>query len=362
MRLAGLIVACWCLFAAPVQADAYPAYTSPYVNDFADVLDEDREAALAGHLAELRDAHDIEMTVVTIRSRDDFDPSDSIEQFATRLFNGWGIGNARRNDGVMVLVAVEDRQMRIELGSGYAPEWDSKAKSIIDHIMIPNFKKGDMLGGIEAGVRTMIARITTNISTTGAATDNPVRVTVSGGGHSDHGASQSGGMVGLSEILWGLVTAVMGGAALFFRTIMRALPRKCERCKTSMTRLDEVTDDSFLDDGSRMEEALNSVDYDVWQCPDCQHSHIERWRNWFSRYGACTSCQFRALESDTTILSSATYSSSGSKRIDYNCRHCGHAYSEVRTIPRKTKSSSSSSSGSSFGGRSSSGGGASGSW
>ena len=117
----------------------------------------------------------------------------------------------------------------------------------------------------------------------------------------------------------------------------------------------------YLDEGSRVEESIKSVDYDVWQCPECEHIHIERWRNWFSRYGACRACNYRALESDNRVLRSATTSSSGLKEITYECVHCGETWMETKTIPRRSSSSSSSSS-SSFGGGSSSGGGGSGSW
>jgi uncharacterized protein len=66
------------------------------------------------------------------------------------------------------------------------------------------------------------------------------------------------------------------------------------------------------------------------------------------------------MKTETTVLVSATTSSTGRKRIDYDCRHCGYHNQVFRVIPRKTKSSGSG--GGSFGGGSSSGGGASGSW
>lgn len=351
------------VFSSLAQAEDYPAYTSLSVNDFADVFEDGREADLAARLDALRNEHGIELTVVTIRSRDDYDPLSSIETFTTNLFNKWGVGHADRDDGLMVLVAVADRQMRIEVGAGYGPAWNRQARQIIDNIMVPNFKKGDMQGGIEAGVGTLIARVTTNIAHGFPATADPNSGGVSISGSTTHTRSNHSEGSGLSGWLWALLVPVFGVGAAFYRRLTNLIPRKCEACQTRMVLLDEVVDDSFLDDGSRFEEVLNSVNYDVWQCPSCQHTHSERWRNWLSRYGACPSCNYRAQESDTTILSSATYSSSGSKRIDYSCRHCDHSYSEIRTIPRKTKSSSSSSSSSSsFGGGSSSGGGASGSW
>ena len=76
----------------------------------------------------------------------------------------------------------------------------------------------------------------------------------------------------------------------------------------------------------------------------------------------CPECAYRTLETTSTVLSAATKTSTGRKRIDYDCRNCSHSDSETRTIPKISESSSSGSSRSSFGGGSSSGGGASGSW
>lgn len=344
---------------ASVQAEPWPDYTDPYVNDFAGVLTEDRATRLRQKLQDLRARHDIEMTVVTIATVDDYDDAGSWEAFATRLFNGWGIGNPERNDGVLFLFAMTDRNMRLELGSGYVREWDEQARQIVDNIMVPNFKNGNPQQGIEAGVGTMIARIETNLREGRAATDGPFGIEPMQQFEIAPDIRTGGGGV-LDWIWYTLIVPVLGAGAWGIRRVIRLRPRSCARCQTRMTLLDEISDDAHLDEGSLLEETIESVDYDVWQCPACQHAHIERWRNWFSRYGACRACNYRALESDTTILSHATTSSTGRKRIDYNCVHCGEAWSETKTIPRKSKSSSSSSS--SFSGGSSSGGGASGSW
>ncbi|MDQ2089402.1 hypothetical protein [Marimonas arenosa] len=129
-----------------------------------------------------------------------------------------------------------------------------------------------------------------------------------------------------------------------------------------MLRAGEEADDEHLDGGQRLEEFLQSVDYDVWYCPDCGHMTIKGYRGWFSGYSTCPQCDYRTLETTSTVLKAATKSSSGRKRVDYDCRNCSYTDSEIRTIPKISDSSSSGSSRSSFGGGSSSGGGASGSW
>ncbi|MFK7944137.1 MAG: YgcG family protein [Paracoccaceae bacterium] len=341
----------------------WPDYQSVYVNDFADVLDDATEADLTEHLTAIRDNHGVEMTVVTISTIDDFDAAASWEAFATRLFNGWGIGDPERNDGVLFLFAMTDRNMRLEVGSGFHGDWDNATKDIIDSIMVPNFKNGDVNGGVTAGVRTMIARINTNIAEGRAATDTPYGQQTVSGTSDDTAITDDFNDEPKSTLSWiwyTLILPVLAGGAFLVRRFIRMRPRDCQACGTRMQLLDEARDDAYLDEGSQLEESINSVDYDVWSCPSCGHAHIERWRNWLSRYGACRACNFRSLESDTRILRSATTSSEGLKEITYNCVHCNETWMETKRIPRRSNSSSSSSS--SFSGGSSSGGGSSGSW
>ena len=57
------------------------------------------------------------MTIITLESQAPYAPDETLEEFATNLFNNWGIGDAARNDGILVLVLPDDRAMRIELGA-----------------------------------------------------------------------------------------------------------------------------------------------------------------------------------------------------------------------------------------------------
>lgn len=101
----------WCWWQTAYAQDSYPAWQDFYVNDFADVIDADDEAQIRSLLNNLYDAHDVEATVLTINSIHDYGTGDeTIESFATNLFNSWGIGDAERNDGILLLVAIEDRE------------------------------------------------------------------------------------------------------------------------------------------------------------------------------------------------------------------------------------------------------------
>ena len=143
----------------------YPPAADDYVNDYADVLSEADAEAIHKMFEDLEYQTGIEAVVVTIDSIGDYDTGDAaIEDFATNLFNTWGIGHKKENNGVLILVAVEDRKCRIELGAGYGRKYDAVMKQVIDERMIPYFKAGDYSRGIYEGSRAVIEKVTKKVS------------------------------------------------------------------------------------------------------------------------------------------------------------------------------------------------------
>ncbi len=147
------------LFPFTAGAQAWPEYRELAVNDFAAIIDDATEARLREAIKSLRADTGIELTVLTLTSRQDYWPGASLEQFATGLFNAWGIGDSERNDGILVLVLSGDRDMRIELGAGYSTGYDNTAKRIIDNDFLPAFRDGDYARGIETGTDAVIRKI-----------------------------------------------------------------------------------------------------------------------------------------------------------------------------------------------------------
>jgi uncharacterized protein len=144
---------------AAAQEQAYPDPLSPYVSDHADLIGPEAEARLTEALSLLREETGTEFAVVTIPTRAAYAPSASLEAFATGLFNSWGIGDPAKNDGILVLVIPEDREMRIELGAGYPPVWDTVAENVIDNSFLPRFREDLYEEGIERGTLATIDRI-----------------------------------------------------------------------------------------------------------------------------------------------------------------------------------------------------------
>ena len=344
--LIALFCSLWAL-AAPGGAQDLPAYTDVYVDDFANLLDAGEEAQIRADLTALYNDTGIEAVVVTMATMRDYGHDGQIEPFATRLFNFWGVGDAARNDGVMMLVARDDRQMRIELGAGYPAAMDARMQDIIDPAVLPRFKQGQYDTGILAGVDRLV-----QILSPGAAPAEPL-------GFTDHIAEQArrAGSWLLAIILGALASLGAGGYALWLAW-QRSRPRYCSVDGQRMVLMGEASDDLHLQSPQVLEENLGSVNYDVWSCPTCSRLRIEGHRSWFTRYSACRACGFRTVEGDRTVIREATTTSTGLERIDYHCLNCGDRHSTERTIPKKSSSSSRSS----FGGGHSSGGGASGRW
>lgn len=156
------IVVCTLFASGTIYAQAgYPQPSDTYVNDFANVLSADVETYLREQLGAVENGSDIEMSVVTINSVNDYGTdAGSFEAFATGLFNAWGIGDAARDNGVLLLVAVADRDVRVELGAGYELAQDGDAQDILVENVLPYFRRFDYESGVFNGVRALINEFT----------------------------------------------------------------------------------------------------------------------------------------------------------------------------------------------------------
>ena len=138
----------------------YPSPADKYVNDYAGVLKQVHKDDLHAKLADLDEQTGIEATILTVASIHDYDTGDAtIESFATNLFNTWGIGDSKKNDGLLILVAVRDRQVRIEVGKGYGSRLDQPMQRVIDEKMLPHFKQEDYSTGIYKGTLAAVEEV-----------------------------------------------------------------------------------------------------------------------------------------------------------------------------------------------------------
>ncbi len=98
--------------------------------------------------------HSNPIIVVTIPSLGRYGAFD-VESYALAMFNAWGIGTRVQSKGILLLVAVEDRKARIELGEGYAHAKDDVALEIMREVIVPSFKQGNYSAGILLGVQAL---------------------------------------------------------------------------------------------------------------------------------------------------------------------------------------------------------------
>jgi uncharacterized protein len=137
---------------APVFAYTSPGAPVGYVNDFSGVLTAQTKQDLETSLAAFEKQTSNEITVAVVPSLS----GDYIENYAVRLFEEWGVGKANRDNGVLLLLATEDREMRIEVGYGLEGTLpDSLAQRILDNELRPRLQSGDYDAAITAGVRAI---------------------------------------------------------------------------------------------------------------------------------------------------------------------------------------------------------------
>ncbi|MCC0037414.1 MAG: YgcG family protein [Brucellaceae bacterium] len=137
---------------AAALAQHLPALTGRVV-DNAGLIDAATETALTARLAAFEEKSSDQIVVATIPGLG----GEAIEPYANRLFRTWGLGQAGEDNGILLLVARDDRKMRIEVGYGLEGTLtDLHSKLIIENTMVPAFRAGDFSGGISRAVDDII--------------------------------------------------------------------------------------------------------------------------------------------------------------------------------------------------------------
>lgn len=133
----------------------FPALTGRVV-DGADLLDAAEEARLTARLADLQARTKHQFVIVTVTSLG----GRTIEDYARDLGNSWGIGRKNVNDGVLLVIAPNERRMNIAVGDGLSGVLTTAVtQEILDTQMLPEFRKGDVAQGVDKGVDAIIAAL-----------------------------------------------------------------------------------------------------------------------------------------------------------------------------------------------------------
>ena len=159
-RLMVAALCCLLLFAFSISVSAQnlPAKPNPpkLVNDFTNTLTHDQQESLERKLVAFDDSTSTQVAVVIIASLDGYD----VSEYNTALGRAWGVGGKQFNNGVILLIAKNDRKLNIATGYGVEGALpDITCKHIIDEVIVPNLKEQDYYRGIDEGTDAIIKAV-----------------------------------------------------------------------------------------------------------------------------------------------------------------------------------------------------------
>ncbi|MCC7065878.1 MAG: YgcG family protein [Planctomycetes bacterium] len=206
------------------------------VTDLTATLDAGQQQSLEQALAAFEARKGAQVAVLVVPTTQ----PEAIEQYSIRVVEEWKLGRARPDDGVLLLVAKDDRTLRIEVGYGLEGALtDATANRIIQEDIVPRFRAGDYYGGIAAGVDRIIRVVDGEALPAPAAQGSPVRnfepvlpivlmVALVGGGILRRLFGRVGGAVTTSVLVGGIVwfivsvlgIAVIAAVIAFFITLL----------------------------------------------------------------------------------------------------------------------------------------------
>jgi uncharacterized protein len=180
--------------ASPTFAQSFPKFTG-FVVDAANVLPPEREAALTASLDALQKDTGRQLVVSTIPDLQGY----PIEDYGYRLGRAWGVGLKDLDNGAILIVAPNDRRVRVEVGYGLTPVLtDALSSLIVNQAILPAFRAGDMPGGIVAGADALIAQLRLPDAEAKAKVAAALK-------EHDPARNRSGDSIPLPLVFWGIV-------------------------------------------------------------------------------------------------------------------------------------------------------------
>ena len=155
MRTKGLfLLGLFLLFTPALKAEDFPQRASTLVTDFTETLSKKEKSSLESKLVAFNDSTSTQIAVVLMRSTGLYEIAD----YSVQLFNQWKIGQASKNNGILILVAIEDHKVWITTGygiEGVLP--DALCRRVIEQDIVPAFRRGDYYTGLEEGTNSIMS-------------------------------------------------------------------------------------------------------------------------------------------------------------------------------------------------------------
>ncbi len=153
MKLVIFYLASWLFLASSTAFAIEVPQLQSYVNDYADMISPQTKTELENELRAFEQADSTQVVILTIPSLE----GEVLEDFSIRVADTWKIGQKNKDNGIILLVAQQERKLRIEVGRGLEGRLtDLMAGRIIDLVIKPRFKRGDFDGGFLAGVHALM--------------------------------------------------------------------------------------------------------------------------------------------------------------------------------------------------------------
>jgi uncharacterized protein len=378
-----------CIGQTNIESIENPKELGGYVSNPDYILNSSTVEQINEYLGELEQSDHYQVAVVALRSIGEQVPKD----FSTELAQYWGVGEKSRDNGLLILLVLDQR--RIEFETGYGTETvltDVLSKRIQQDEMLPYFRDNNYDAGMLAGVKAVCGVLTGQI-----LDENPQYETENEQNAAEYERRSKerernfwiaffawhlfGVAIYLIAILiiryqydpykkyniiknfayW--IWAILFPVTHIFLVVLsnklkeryRNQVRFSGKTNKVMHKLTENEEDEFLSLGQQAEEIVKSVDYDVWVTDEKDDFCILSYRPIFTKYTPCPKCKYRTYYKEYDRISIApTYSSSGKGEKKYACTNCNHVDHKTYTIPRLQRSSRTS------GGRWTGGGGSSG--
>lgn len=147
-----LFICLFCLFFYCIGWTQHFPEPKGWVNDFAQVIPEEIETSMNQLIQEVQSKIGVEMVVVTVPDMEGI----SIEEYAVKLFEKWGIGKKEEDNGILLLLALKERKVRIEVGYGLEGLFtDHRCGEILDQYVLPFLRENKYGEGLYAGIYVM---------------------------------------------------------------------------------------------------------------------------------------------------------------------------------------------------------------
>lgn len=345
-----------------------------YVSNPDFILDQTTVDQLNEILSDLEENDRFQVAVVCLRSIGDNVPKD----FSTELAVKWGIGEKTRDNGLLILLVLD--QHRIEFETGYGTEsilTDLLTQQIQQEYMLPYFKQNNYDAGMLAGIKAVRDALQGKV----LEENTQIESDFSKENAQEYARRRkeqerkflivfvSWHLLGVALYLIVILVVryqqdpykkynIIKNFGLWFWAILfplthiflvllskklmsryRNLVRFSGRTNRIMHKLVEAEEDEFLSMGQQAEEIVKSVDYDVWVTDEKDDYCILSYRPLLTKYTPCPKCKYRTYHKEyDKITISPSYTSAGQGEKKYACTNCNHVDHTKFTIPRLQRS------------------------